>query len=150
MSNIFLLVHPVMYLQKAWIIIRQQSFEEREFPLKTWKLQEGLCLIWLIQPHKNLNLFMFLFHWVDSLFQILYSAINKLYIFRGKKNKETYTLTPHHPNNFYHKTAGQVRTCCTEAHQSKRALHQIGGWVTQAHITEGLWCLFFIYNNALK
>lgn len=80
-----------MYLQKAWIIIRQQSSEEREFPLKTWKLQESLCLIWLIQPHKNLNVFMFLFHWADFLFQIIYSAINKLYIFTGRKQRNTYS-----------------------------------------------------------
>lgn len=85
MSNIFLLAHPVMHLQKAWIIIRQRSSEEHEFPLKTWKLQESLCLIWLIQPHKNLNLFLCLFHKTDFLFQIIYGAINKLYVFTKKQ-----------------------------------------------------------------
>lgn len=150
MSNIFLLVHSVMYLQKAWIIIRQQSSEEREFPLKTWKLQESLCLIWLIQPHKSLNLFMSLFHWADSLFQIIYSAINKtIHFHRGKTKKHIlwHLIIP---------TASITRLLDRWEHVILRAtsprdrVASDEGRVTQTHITEGLWCLFFMYNNALK
>lgn len=122
MSNIFLSVHPVMDLQKAWIIIRQQRSEEREFPLKTWKLQESLCLIWLIQPHKILNLFMCLFHRTDFLFQIFMVLLINYTFSQAKKttttnkkqktHKETYT--PHCLSRFHQQTGGQVRACCIQ------------------------------------
>lgn len=104
MSNIFLLVHPVMDLQKAWIIIRQQSSEEREFPLKTWKLQESLCLIWLIQPHKILNLFMCLFHRTDFLFQIFMVLLINYTFSQAKKQKQK----THTQRNIYTSLSKQV------------------------------------------